>query len=84
MKYSRFCLYGLRIYGLFGHMVNFLLVPNGIPFYTIYNFGYKVYFSVIWSNLKVMNNQKLAKITSHVLDELIPVALISGLHCIQK
>ena len=25
--YSQFRLYGLRIYGLFGHMVRFLLVP---------------------------------------------------------
>ena len=26
-QYSQFRLYGLRIYGLFGHMVRFLLVP---------------------------------------------------------
>ena len=26
-NYSQFRLYGLRIYGLFGHMVRFLLVP---------------------------------------------------------
>ena len=30
VNYSRFRLYGLRIYGLFGYMVNFWMVPTGI------------------------------------------------------
>ena len=64
--YTRSRLYGLRIYGLFGDMVNFLLVPNGIHFHTIKNSGYMVCISVIWSNRKVMNLQNLADITSNL------------------
>ena len=35
---------GLGIYGFFGYMVNFWMVPNGMGFRTIKYFGYKVNF----------------------------------------
>ena len=35
---------GLGIYGFFGYMVNFWMVPNGMGFHTIKYFGYKVNF----------------------------------------
>ena len=41
-KYSQFRLYGLRIYGLFGHMVRFLLVPFVNGYYVKY-IGYMVF-----------------------------------------
>ena len=37
------------IYGLFGYLVNFKLVPNEMGFHTIKFFGYMVYISDIWS-----------------------------------
>ena len=38
--YTSFRLYGSRIYGFFGYLVQFLLVPNEMEFHTIEYFGY--------------------------------------------
>ena len=73
VTYTRSRLYGHRIYGLFGYLVNFLLVPNRFLFHTIENFGYMVCFSVIWSNWKVMNFQNLAEITCTKMEAMGPL-----------
>ena len=57
--YTGFRLYGLRIYGLFGYMVNFWLVPNRVDFHTIENFGYMVWISDIWSIYELFESFKM-------------------------
>ena len=57
--YTWFRLYGLRIYGLFGYMVNFWLVPNRVDFHTIENFGYMVWISDIWSIYELFESFKM-------------------------
>ena len=37
---------GLGIYGFFGYMVHFWMVPNGLGFHTIKYFGYMVNFQL--------------------------------------
>ena len=65
-----------RLYGLFGYMVNFWVVPNGIGFYTIKVFGYMFYISVIWFKWRKREHQNepcVSKIHQEMAEILILV-----------